>query len=170
MRLRPFASSQVNKFNHQVDLSSRGNLKKISILQAITSQPSLLLVDEPAYLVDLHNLIEIVKGLKSYAMEESETNWTCNHCGINSIKPTKNCVIFAFNSIILSLKWPSIIEYFDKIILMSVSRQIIFYGNITEAIETIGKGTLEGLIEALEGVSLNKKPTEVEASNHKKSS
>lgn len=96
-------------------------------------------------------------------MEESETKWSCHHCGINSIKPTKNCVIFAFNSIILSLKWPSIIEYFDKIIFMSVSRQIIFYGNISEAINTIGKGTLEGLIEALEGVSLNKKPTEIEA-------
>lgn len=32
MHLRQFASSQVNKFNHQVDLSSRGNLKKLSIL------------------------------------------------------------------------------------------------------------------------------------------
>ena len=163
MKLRPFSTSQVNQFNHQVDLSSRGNLKKLSILQAITGQPSLLLVDEPAYLVDLHNLTDIVKGLKSYASNESDSNWTCNHCGINSPEPTKNCVIFAFNSILLSLKWPLIIEYIDKIILMSVSRQIIFYGSLPEAIATIGKGSIEGLIEALEGVSLNKKPAEVEA-------
>ena len=163
MRLRPFATSQVNKFNHQVDLSSRGNLKKLSILQAITSHPSLLLVDEPAYLVDLHNLTEIVKGLKTYTSEESESNWKCHHCGINSSTPTKNCVIFAFNSILLSLKWPSIIEYFDKIIIMSVSRQIIFFGSLTEAIATIGKGSLEGLIEALEDVSFDKQPVEIEA-------
>jgi ABC-type lipoprotein export system ATPase subunit/ABC-type multidrug transport system permease subunit len=163
MRIRPFATSQVNKFNNQVDLSSRGNLKKLSILQAITSEPSLLLVDEPAYLVDLHNLNEIVKGLKSYASEESETYWECHHCGINSYIPTRKCVIFAFNSILLSLKWPSVIESFDKIILMSSSRQIIFFGNLAEAIEKIGKGSLEGLIEALEDVSLDKKPMEIEA-------
>lgn len=163
MKLRPFAADLVNKFNHQVDLSSRGNLKKLSVLQAITSRPSFLLVDEPAYLVDLHNLEDIVKGLKMYAEEESETGWKCRHCGINNDEPTRNCVIFAFNSILLTLlKWPSILHYFDKIILMSVSRQIIYFGTIDEAVRIIGKGSIEGLIEALDGISLEKKPSDVE--------
>ena len=163
MKLRPFSLDQVNKFNHQVDLSSRGNLKKLSILQAVTGRPSFLLVDEPAYLVDLHNLEDIVRGLKTYTQQQSETNWKCQHCAINSSSATKNCVVFAFNSILLSLlKWPSIIQNFDKIILMSVSRQIIFHGTIQDAITTVGKGTIEGLIEALEGASLEKKPLDVE--------
>lgn len=163
MKLQPFATSQVNKFNHQVDLSSRGNLKKLSILQAITGRPSLLLVDEPAYLVDLHNLIDIVNGLKMYAREESDPNWKCHHCGMNSSSPSQHCVIFAFNSILLSLKWPSIMDQFDKVILMSVSRQIIFFGSVPDAIATIGKGSIEGLIDALEGVSLDKKPVDIVA-------
>ena len=169
MKLRPFSSAQINKFNHQVDLSSRGNLKKLSILQAITSRPSFLLVDEPAYLVDLHNLEDIIHGLKSYSQQESETDWNCHHCGMNSQEPTKNCVIFAFNSILLSLlKWPAIIDNFDKIILMSVSRQVIFYGTIQEAITSIGKGSMEGLIEALDGVSLEKKSVDLENRIHRK--
>lgn len=163
MKLRPFSSDLVTKFNHQVDLSSRGNLKKLSILQALTGKPSFLLVDEPAILVDLRNLEDIVKGLKSYAQQESETNWTCRHCGMNSPAPTKNCVIFAFNSFLLSLlKLPAIINSFDKIILTSVSRQVIFFGTIQDAITTIGKGSIEGLIEALDGVSMEKKPAEAE--------
>lgn len=162
MNLRPFASAPVDKFNHLVDLGSRGNLKKLSILQAIAGRPSLLLVDEPAYLVDLHNLDEIIRGLKSYARDESDSFWKCSKCGIDSSAPTKNCVVFAFNVVLLSLKWHAITSHFDKIILMSVSRQIIFYGSIQEAIDTIGKGSMDGLIDALESVSLDKKASEVQ--------
>lgn len=161
MNLRPFANASVNKFNHLVDLGSRGNLKKLTILQAIANRPSFLLVDEPAYLVDLHNLEEIIKGLKFYAQEESESDWKCSKCGIDSKEQTKNCVIFAFNVVLLSLKWHAITSHFDKIILMSISRQVIFYGSIQEAIETIGKGSIDGLIDALEGVSLDKKSSDI---------
>ena len=162
MNLRPFSGASVDKFNHLVDLGSRGNLKKLSILQAITSRPSFLLVDEPAYLVDLHKLEEIIKGLKVYAQEELRSDWICTKCGMNSTGPTRNCVVFAFNVVLLGLRWHSITAHFDKIILMSVSRQVIFFGTIQEAIETVGKGSLEGLIDVLEDCSLDKEPSEKE--------
>lgn len=169
MNLRPFANAPVHKFDHLVDLGSRGNLKKLSILQAIASRPSFLLVDEPAYLVDLHNLEEIIKGLKAYAQEsDAEAQWICDKCGMNSTESTKRCVIFAFNVSLLSLKWHAITSHFDKIILMSLSRQIIFYGSLNEAIEDIGKGSLEGLIDALQGFSLDKKPSDVQAQINRK--
>lgn len=161
MNMRPFAQSPVNKFNHQVDIHSRGNLKKLSILQAMITRPRLLLVDEPAYLVDLQNLEDIVDGLKAYATDPNSTPWMCKHCKINlnSSESSLNCVIFAFNSIILPLKQFSLLKSFDKVILMSVTRQIIFYGTFHEAVESIGHGSVDGLISALEWTSLNKDET-----------
>jgi ABC-type multidrug transport system permease subunit len=158
----------VEKFNN-FDLATRGNLKKLSILEAMTSSPKLLLVDEPEYLIDLRHLLDVIHGLKTYSQRESECSWSCKHCKMDCSGPSKNCVIFSFNSMLLSLKFPSIIDHFDKIILMSITKQIIFFGTVDDAVSIIGNGTMDGLIMALENVSLDKK-VETHESEIKKTS
>jgi ABC-type lipoprotein export system ATPase subunit len=153
-----YSSWPIGKFNKGPDIDYRGNLKKLAILEAISSLPNVLIVDEPAYFTDLHVFSDIVCGLRAYASEQNDSEWECKYCDTHysGSAGRGNCVIFAFNSMLLSLNPDETLKQFDKFILLSMSRQIVFFGTLKEAIDSLGGGSIWKLLDTLDELSLDK--------------
>lgn len=140
------------------DLTSNGNLeakskvKLLGIGAALTAKPIFLLIDEPFSLLDSGNFKTFSETLKTYASNTAASNRKCQYCKIDFASP-KACVLFALNSTYLLLNDNETLNQFDKWLLLSKARQIVYFGPLSQAERMLGVLSRKELLECLERVT-----------------
>ena len=142
--------SLVDSLEAQTNIGAKAELKKLSVLSAIASAPALILIDEPLFFLEEKSLKELGRRLSDFARnEERESLWKCSRCRSES-KITRRIVVIALNSTCLTIEADGYLEFIDKFVLLSRSKQIIFYGRIDDALNTFGLSSRKELVHYLD--------------------
>lgn len=147
--LEDMNSRLIDYLEAKTNVEAKAKLKKISIISAITSKPALLLIDEPLIFLEEKSIRDLGRLLTNFARNEDETEWNCRYCRIEALVK-KRVVLLALNSTCLTIEADEYLEFVDKFVLLSKSRQILFYGRIGDALNVFGLNSAKELVHYLE--------------------
>ncbi len=149
--LEKFDHMLINTLETKTTIAAKAKLKKISVISALTANPAFLLIDEPLFLLEHKAIREIGSLLENFAVNEEahDASWNCKQCGLESTI-IKRVVILALNSTCLAIEGDGYLEFVKKFLLLSSSKQIIFYGSLEDALRSLGLDSKPALAKFLE--------------------
>lgn len=140
----------VNNLEARSNIDACSKLKRLSILSAMTSEPAVLLIDEPLFLLEQHEMAETGKILQEYAQNQSSRRkWECQNCGI-CVNVLRRCVLVALNSTVLTIGADGYLDFVTKFLFLSKSKQIVYFGSLDDAVSSLGLSTVKDIVPFLE--------------------